>query len=193
MTAKDVLRMQLNGSFTQVLDRVRSMTDDEWRTRALPETSKPGFIAWHSARILDWGVHCAIQGVPELADQPQWQGLHGTDLAYGAGISASEADDLPALVSRREVAEYVSALQPVALGWLDEQSDADLEKVPTFEANQRVKPRYLTPSVWAEVSDFVGVPAWHILARPCISHIRVHVGELDTLLQAIRAKASAAS
>jgi hypothetical protein len=193
MTAKEVLGMQLNGSFTQLRDRLVAMTDEEWGARALPEASKPGFIAWHAARILDWGVHCAIQGVSEVADRPEWQGLHADDLAYGAGITASEADQVPELVSRTEVIEYLSAVQRVALGWLDGQSDAALERVPKFEANQKVKARYLSPPVWAEVSDFVGAPTWQILARPCISHIRVHMGELDTLLLAIRAQLSAAS
>ena len=47
------------------------------------------------------------------------------------------------------------------------------------------------PAVWAEVDNFVGLPAWHILARPCISHIRVHAGEVETLLHAIRLAAPA--
>jgi DinB superfamily len=191
MRANDVLRMQLNGSFGQVRDRLESMTDQEWTARALPDTSKPGFIVWHATRIIDWGVHCAIQGAAELADRPEWQDMHAADLAYGAGITASEADQVTESTGRDRVGAYLAALQPVALAWLDRQTDSDLERVPEFEANQRVKPRYVSPPVWAEVSDFVGLPAWHILARPCISHIRVHMGEVDTLLQAIRAKAPA--
>lgn len=177
LTAKEVLRMQLNGSFSQLRDRLESMTDEEWRTRGVPDTNKPGFILWHSVRIIDWGVHCAIQGIP--------------DLAYGAGITAGEAEQVPDLISREQVGAYLAALEPVALAWLDGRTDADLERQPDFESHQRVKPRYLTSQVWAEVSDFVGLPAWQILARPCISHIRVHMGEVDTLLQAIRAKAPA--
>ena len=91
------------------------------------------------------------------------------------------------MVSREQVRAYLAALQPAALAWLDRRTHADLERVPEFEAHQRAKPRYLEPPVWAEVSDFVGAPAWQILARPCVSHIRVHAGEVDTLLKAIRA------
>ena len=193
MRASDVLRMQLKGSFAQLRDRLESMTDNEWRARTLPGTSKPGFVVWHAARTIDWGVHCAIQGVPEVADRPEWRDLHARDLAYGAGITASEADQVAESIGRDRVRGYLAALQPAALGWLERLDDADLERVPNFEANQRVKPRYLNPPVWAEVSDFVGLPAWHILARPCISHIRVHLGEVDTLLQVIRAKAPTSS
>jgi DinB superfamily len=183
--------MQLNGSFSQLRERLESMTDEEWRTRGVPDTNKPGFILWHSVRIIDWGVHCAIQGIPELADRPEWRGMRASDLAYGAGITAGEAEQVPDLISREQVGAYLAALEPVALAWLDGRTDADLERQPDFESHQRVKPRYLTSQVWAEVSDFVGLPAWQILARPCISHIRVHMGEVDTLLQAIRAKAPA--
>ncbi len=56
-----------------------------------------------------------------------------------------------------------------------------------MEAHQQVKARYLAPEVWAEVSDLAGLPAWQILARPCISHIRVHAGEIDILRQSLRA------
>jgi hypothetical protein len=191
MRASEVLRMQLKGSFAQLRDRLESMTDSEWRARALPGTSKPGFIVWHAGRTIDWGVHCAIQGVPEVADGPEWHDLRAADLAYGAGITASEADQIAESIGPERVRAYLGALQSAALGWLDRQSDADLERIPNFEANQQVKPRYLSAPVWSEVNDFVGLPAWQILARPCISHIRVHLGEVDTLLQVIRAKAPA--
>jgi DinB family protein len=188
MTGKDVLQMQLNGSFNLLHDRLESMSDEDWTSRGIAGSNKPGFTVWHAARIIDWGVHCAIQGVPEIADRPEWMVLRGTELAYGAGITAEEADQVADTVSRDQVRGYLAALKPAALGWLSQQSDIDLDRVPDFKGHQRGKARYLTPPVWEEVSDFVGVPAWHILARPCISHIRVHLGEIDTLLQAIRAK-----
>ena len=187
MTARDVLLMQLNGSCNMLRERLESMTDHEWNGRAIPGTSKPGFIVWHGARIIDWGVHCAIQGVSEVADRPEWRGLLAAELAYGAGITDEEADQVPVSVSRDQVLAYLRAVQPAALTWLDGLSDTDLERVPDLEANQRARPRYLSAPVWAEVSSLVGLPAWHILARPCIAHIRVHVGEVDTLLRAIRA------
>jgi DinB family protein len=191
MTGKDVLQMQLNGSFNLVRDRLESMSDEEWTTRGIAGSNKLGFTLWHAARIIDWGVHCAIQGVPEVADRPEFEALRGNELAYGAGITAAEADQVADSISRDEVRAYLAALQPAALGWLGQQGDTDLDRVPDFKAHQEVKARYLTPPVWAEVSDFVGVPVWHILARPCISHIRVHTGEVDMLLQAIRAKTPA--
>src|SRR5436190_284722 len=76
MNGTAVIRMLLNGSFNMIQERLDGMTDEEWRERALPGTSKLGFILWHCTRILDWTVHCAFQGVPEVEDLnglPTWQ------------------------------------------------------------------------------------------------------------------------
>jgi hypothetical protein len=186
MTGRDVLEMQLTGSFNILRDRLGTVTDDEWTTRAVPRTSLVGFTFWHAARTIDWGIHCAIQGVPEVADGAEWRQLRAAELAYGAGITQAEADDVAHAVSRTDVAQYVEDLKTAALGWLRDRTDSDLDRVPDLEAHQRVNPRYLTPSVWAEVKDLAGLPTWQILARPCISHIRVHAGEIDTLRQVMR-------
>ena len=186
MTGRDVLQMQLAGSFNMLRERLDMLSDPEWSARAIPGTNLPGFTLWHAARTIDWGVHCAIQGVPEIADRPEWRDLHAAEFAYGAGITSQEADQVAQSISRHQVRGYLDAVQPAALDWLKAQLDGDLERVPEFEAHQGVKPRYRTPPVWAEVSDFVGKPAWQILARPCISHVRGHAGEIDILRQASR-------
>jgi len=191
MTGKDVLQLQLTGSFNMLRERLATVSDQEWITREIPRTNLIGFTLWHAARTIDWGIHCAIQGVPEVADRPECRGLRSAELAFGAGITPAEADAVAQSVSRADVVGYLNAVSDASLGWLRARNDGDLDAVPEFEAHQRVKPRYLSPPVWKEVSDFVGKPTWQILARPCISHVRVHAGEVDTLLQAIRAGAPA--
>ena len=187
MTGKDVLQMQLTGSFNILQERLATVSDREWTARDIPSVSLPGFTFWHAARIIDWGIHCAIQGVPEVADRPEWRGLLADQLAYGAGITSDEADGVAQSVRRDDLSGYLDAVKDAGLGWLGSQTDTDLDRVPDLEAHQRVKPRYLTPPVWDEVSGLAGKPAWQILARPCISHIRVHAGEIDVLLQSLRA------
>lgn len=189
MTGKDVLEMQLTGSFNMMRERLATVSDSEWIEREIPGTSRTGFTFWHTARTIDWGIHCAIQGVPEVADRPEWRRMGAAQLAFGAGLTSDEADGVAESVSRTDVAGYLDAVKEAALGWLRDRTDADLGRVPDFEANQRVKPRYLTPPVWNQVSDLAGKPVWHILARPCISHIRVHAGEIDVLLASLRARA----
>lgn len=191
MKAKDVLQFQLQGSFNLLDGLSQSITDREWVARTIPGLSQPGFVVWHGARIIDWGVHCAIQGVPEIASRPEQLGLRATEMAYGAGINDQEADQIAATVSRTTVAAYLVALRPAVLGWFESLTDADLEAIPDFEAHQRANARYLTAPVWAEVEGLKRVPTWQILARPCISHIRVHAGEVETLLRGIRAEVPA--
>ncbi|HVS04706.1 MAG TPA: DinB family protein [Candidatus Dormibacteraeota bacterium] len=188
MTGKTLLELQLTGSLNILRDRLASVTDQEWIAREIPGTSLPGFTFWHAARIIDWGIHCAIQGVPEVADRPQWSGLHATELAYGAGISQQEADSVAHSVNPTDMVGYIAEVRQAALGWFGDLSDQDLDRAPDLEAHQRVKPRYLTPEVWSEVRDLAGLPTWQILARPCVSHIRVHAGEIDIVLQSLRAK-----
>lgn len=167
-------------------ERLDTITDDEWTARVIPGTSLLGFALWHAARTIDWGVHCAIQGAPEVANRPEWKALRASEYAYGAGITDDEADRLAHSVTKNQVGGYLDALRPAVLGWFAKQSDGDLDSVPDLEAHQRGKPRYLEPAVWAEVSDLAGEPVWQILARPCISHIRVHAGQVDILRQALR-------
>src|SRR2546430_13984024 len=109
--------------------------------------------------------------------------MGAADFAYGAGITAQEADQVAQSVSRHQVRGYLDAVQAAALAWLKARRDGDLDTVPEFEAHQGVKPRYRTPPVCAEVSDFVGKPAWQILARPRILHIRVPAGWVYILVQ----------
>ena len=182
MNGTDVLRVLLSGSFSLVDARLEAVTDAEWRERVLRGTSKPGFILWHCARILDWTVCCAIQGAPEVADAPPWRDRFPGDALYGAGIPGSVADRIPEDVSSAEVAPYLGEVRDAALAWFDRQSEETLDAVPAMRDHQASHPGYLDPAVWAEVEDLNGLPAWQLLVRPCGAHIRRHMGEYDLLL-----------
>src|SRR5438045_9668733 len=102
MTGRDLLEMQLAGSFNMLRERLDMLSDAEWTARAIPGTNLPGFTLWHAARTIDWGIHCAIHGVPETADRAQWGDLRAADFAYCAGITAPEADQLAPSGSRHQ-------------------------------------------------------------------------------------------
>jgi DinB family protein len=191
MTGKQILEMQLAGSFNLLQERIQSVSEEEWQMRALPEGNPLGFILWHATRTIDWGIHCAIQGVPEVVDRPEWRHLLASEAAYGAGVSAEEAERVAHTVRRDDVRAYLAAVRETSLGWLGNTNAADLDQVPDVLGHQEANRRYLDPPVWAEVSDLAGLPAWQILARPCVSHIRVHSGEIDLALQLVRARARA--
>ena len=107
MNGTAVIQMLLNGSFNMLQERLEAMTDEEWGQRALPGTSKLGFILWHCARIIDWTVHCAFQGVPEVADRAEWRERFAPEACYGAGIPDALAD---------RVVDAPEASGPTAIG-----------------------------------------------------------------------------
>ena len=190
MTGTEVLRLQLDGSFNLIQARLQAVGDEEWNSRALPGTSKLGFILWHCARIVDWTVHSAIGGRPEIADGPRWRGLFPRHALYGAGIPDSVADEVAGATARGDMVDYLGEVRAAATGWLSRQTDADLDARVQLKANQASRPDYLQPAVWAEVEDLDGLPAWQFLARPAVSHIRVHTGEFDVLLKVLRSHAA---
>ncbi|HUZ86624.1 MAG TPA: DinB family protein [Candidatus Baltobacterales bacterium] len=192
MTGKDVLRLQLDGSFNLIRARLEGLGDEEWDRRALLGTSKLGFILWHCVRIVDWTVHSAMAGQPEVADGPRWRERFPRSALYGAGIPDSVADEVTRATSRTEAVDYLDDVRVAAIAWLDSQPETVLDARVPLQANQAARPDYLEPAVWAEVRDLDGLPAWQFLARPAISHIRVHAGEFDVLLQALRSQATQA-
>ncbi|MEO6796255.1 MAG: DinB family protein [Candidatus Dormibacter sp.] len=183
--------MQLTGSFSVLGERLDAVTDREWTARAIPGSNLVGFILWHAARTIDWGLHCTIRGMPEIADQPAWRRLLSSEAMFDAGLSAAAADQVAQSVSRDDVRAYLDAVRRPALEWLSAVSDRELDQIPDFEARQRDH-GYRGPAVWEEISDLAGRPAWWILARPCIAHVRVHAGEVDALRQVIRSSQTTA-
>jgi hypothetical protein len=187
MEATLVLRYQLRGSFALVREGIAAVNDVEWDSRVAPGTSKIGFVLWHCARTLDWAVNCAAAGRPEVADALKWRGrLAADEAAFGAGIPDAVADSVPQLVNRKTVLAYLTDLRRTSLARLERMSDTDLERVTDLSAEPYSKPAYRTSGVWDEIEHLSGIPVWELLARPSISHIRYHIGEVDTLLTTLR-------
>ncbi|MFN2582348.1 MAG: hypothetical protein ABR498_06370 [Candidatus Dormibacteria bacterium] len=184
MNGVDVLGVQLITSCKLVADKARE-SEAFWTRRGFSDASLPGFIAWHSARIIDWGVNTVVRGVPEVAASGQWHDRVRYDMGHGAGLTAAQADDTAASVTSGDVIEYAAALRDSVRAWLDENAASDLDVVPDLRARNQEHPMYRTADAWDEIKALEGLPAWHFLTRPCISHIRVHAGEVDTLLQVL--------
>jgi hypothetical protein len=158
-----------------------------WSRRAFAGSSLPGFIAWHCARIVDWGLNTVVREVPEVAAAANWRDRVRYDLGHGAGITDAEADQLAVSVGADDVAAYVGAVRDSVDVWASEAADADLDRVPSLRQVNASHPRYVAPAAWAEIEALEGLPAWQFLARPCIGHVRVHIGELATLSQVMEA------
>lgn len=112
---KELLRLQLAGSFSLLTEVVDSASDEEWVARPYP-----------GANLIGWSA------------------------------LAVETLDVP----------------------------TDLER------GRPARPEYHGEEPWHEVSDLHGLPAWQFMARPCVSHIRVHYGDVMGQLEAVRAKAA---
>ena len=186
MDAKGILQFQLNGSFNLLAEVAEDATDVEWKSRSFPAANLVGFTVWHGARTIDWAVNCVMRDALELADQSEWQDMKIAGAVFGAGVSRETADAVVDRVARTRVAAYIQALRQETLAWLGDLRDDDLSATTDLKQRHAAKPEYMAPAVWAEVENLHGIPGWQFLARPCMSHIRIHYGELTTQLEALR-------
>jgi hypothetical protein len=185
MTGTDILRMQLRGSCDLIAETARA-SSDVWLSRAFATASLPGFTLWHCARIIDWGVQTVVRDVAEVGAAPEWRERIRYDLGHGAGLTREQADDAARTATPAAVAAYAESLRDAIDGWLDSVSDADLDRAVDVRAANRRHPLYASPEAWAEIQHLDGAPAWQVLARPCISHIRLHAGEVEALSAVLR-------
>jgi len=181
----DVLSLQLTTSCKLVADQA-SEAEPFWTQRGFAGASLPGFVAWHCARIIDWGVNTVVRDAPEVAAQPEWRDKLRYEMGHGAGLSSEQADDVAASVQPADVIDYAAALRDEIRRWLTDTSPAELDAVPDLRARNQEHPMYRTPAAWEEIKALDGIPAWHFLTRPCVSHIRVHSGEVETLLHLLK-------
>ncbi len=186
-----MFRMLLEGSLNGMRDRVEAVPDSHWARTVVPGTSRMGFVLFHSARTFDWAVHAVVQGVPEFADDPTWHDRLAPDALFGAGIPDALADTVPERVSRDTIRDYVEALREAVHGWLPSVTPDSLDTPVDLRSRLAHRPDYLQPSVWEEIHDLDGIPAWQFLLRPAIAHIRTHGGEVDVLTEIAKAGAPA--
>lgn len=182
--------MQLRSSCGLIAERSRAAAP-QWAERAFAGASLPGFVVWHCARIIDWGVNAVVRREPEVATTDRWRERIGYERGHGAGLTLSDADLAAAAMTPGDVTAYATDLMTVIDGWMSTVTDADLDREVDVHAACATNPRYETPAAWAEVENLDHLPAAQFLVRPCVAHIRVHMGELDTLLAVLTARSGA--
>lgn len=191
MDVKPLLQFQLNGSFNLLGELAEGASDEEWRSRAHPDANLVGFTVWHCARTIDWAINAVLRGSSELVEDAGWSRVCAPAARFGAGASKAEADAVANEVSREGTVAYLTALKAAALDWLSSTPAEDLDRPIDLKARLVGHPEYLGAEVWEEIADLDGIPSWQFLARPAISHIRVHYGEVRAQLEAMRASARA--
>jgi len=187
MDAKGLLQFQVNGSFGLLTELADNASDEEWRARSFPAANLVGFTVWHGARTIDWAVNCVMRGAPELADEAEWRDVAVAKAWFGAGASPEAAEAVAHDVPRSRVSAYLGALREGSIAWLEAVSNYQLSTPVDLKARHAGKPEYMSPAVWEEIEDLDGIPGWQFMARPCVSHIRVHYGEVTSQLGALRA------
>ena len=142
---------------------------------------------WHAARSLDWVVNCVLRDRPELVEGAEWEDVRHPEAFFGAGATREAADNVARTVPRQRVIDYLSAMGPDALAWLDSTPQEWFDQ-PVDLMTARARERgYADDPVWPEIEDLHGIPRWQFLARPGISHLRVHYGEMTSQLESLRA------
>ncbi|HEY1390860.1 MAG TPA: DinB family protein [Ktedonobacterales bacterium] len=188
MRATDLLTRQY-ASVNQILHDVGDdLTPAELTTRVLPRTNLLAFDLWHVARTQDWALQTLVRGVPELIDEPRWQGrgrlaTHG----IGVGLSEAEADEIARSLTLADILEYADAVHQNLLAWLSTISDDELSREPDVPAQLQRYPVYLEPAMREEVPWMFQRPqVWRCLA-PALGHARDHLAEMDMLKRQLRA------
>jgi len=191
MRAIDVVIRQLDGVHGLYHEIAHDLTAREWTARALPGTNRLGFTLWHLSRTQDWAVQTVLRGVPEVLTEGRWQGRgHLQTPGIEAGFTPEEADELAHGVAQADTLAYADAVHQTSMAWLRTLTDEDLDTVPDLRAHQAPWAAYQHAGFLAEVAHLVGMPTWRILLGPCSGHLRSHLGELEVLKQALRARTS---
>lgn len=187
MNAVDVLRNRVAGVRTQGRALAESAAGLDWSAAVLPGTSPLGLTFWHLPRTVDWLVNTTIRGLPEVADK-HTAGLPDADtFGFGTGLSTEQARAAAAQVQPDALAAYADAVHEAADAWLATLDDAALDQpVAEFRDRQHARPAYCTPEALAEVAHLPDQPIGVLLMRPATSHLLMHLGELELLIQQAR-------
>jgi hypothetical protein len=189
MRATALLTQQFT-SVNQILhDLADDLTPDELTTRTLPNTNLLAFDLWHIARVRDWAVQTMARGIPELIEDPRWQGR--STLAtpgIGVGLSLAQADEVARGLTLADILAYADALHEEILTWLSTLPDEALDSRPDVPSRLARHPIYLGAAMREEVPwMYQNPPLWRCLA-PAIGHNRDHLAVIELLKQQMRAR-----
>lgn len=188
MRATELLATQFNSVNAILHDLANNLTAEELTTRTMPGTNLLGFDLWHVARTQDWALQTLVRGVPELIDDPRWQG-RGALVTHGLGVGVTEAqaDELARQVALADILEYADANHQNIIAWLGEQPEDALEQHPDVPAHLARYPVYLSDTMREEVPwMYQQPPVWRCLA-PALGHARDHLAEIDLIKRQARA------
>ena len=189
MRAAELLARQFVG-INQTLHGISDdLTADELTTRILPHTNLLAFDLWHVARTQDWVLQTLVRGVPEMIDDPCWQG-RGRLVTHGIGVGMSEAqaDELARQLVLADILEYADTVHQAVLTWLSATADDELTREPDIPVHLQRYSIYLEPAMCEEVPWMFQHPqVWRCL-MPALGHVRDHLAQVDLRKQQRRVR-----
>lgn len=188
MDAVELLRNRVAAIGAVSRDAMTTSAGLDWTTPLLPGTSPLGLTLWHLPRTVDWLVNTTVRGRAEVADDATFGDLPAPDeFGFGTGLSPDRAADAAAQVRPEALVAYSQAVHAMADEWLATLTAEALdERVPQFLDRQHSRPAYCTDEALAEVTHLVDLPLGILLVRPAMSHLLMHLGEVDLLTQLAR-------
>lgn len=189
MNAVELLRNRIAAVGAMGRSLVSDADGIDWAKPVLPGTSPLGLTLWHLPRTVDWLVNTSIRGTTEVVDEPRFADLPDPDrFGFGAGLTAEQVAEAAATVRPDPLLAYVDEVHRVADEWLATVSADDLDRpVSGFADRQRARPAYCTEAALAEVAHLPDLPLGALLVRPAVSHLLMHAGEIDLLIQQAKA------
>lgn len=149
----------------------------------VPGTSPIGLTLWHIPRTQDWLVNTSIRGVAETADRFR-DGLPDPErFGFGTGLTPEEARAAAAAIVPARLAAYAADVGSDLEAWLGSLDEAELDVVPPFGLRQAARAAYVTPAALEEIEGLDGLTTGALLARPGLTHLLCHLGELELLIQ----------
>jgi hypothetical protein len=137
---------------------------------------------WHVARTQDWALQTLVRGVPEMIDDPRWQGrgrlvTHG----IGVGMSGEQADEMACHLVLADILEYADTVHQAILTWLSAIPDDERTREPDVPVHLQRYPIYLELAMREEVPWMFQHPqVWRCL-MPVLVHVRDHLAQVDLL------------
>ncbi len=114
----------------------------------------------YAARSIDWAVNCLLRDRPELVDGPEWKDVCRPDAFFGAGATREAADDVARTVPRPRVIDYLAAMGPETLAWLDSTPQEWLDNPVDLKSDRARARGYTDEPVLPEIEDLNGIPRW---------------------------------
>jgi hypothetical protein len=192
MKATELLQQQVTVTTSIFRTIAGTITAEEWTACPAPGYHPPGFQAWHMVAVQDWVSHVAIRGAAEVRDALQFAHHPGVNpTSAPSAVSVEQANEIAHGVSRGEVLEYADAVSQSLVKWLGTIKEKDLYNTPDVHIHaRRYPPSRMTQEFLDEVAEMHGWSIARLVSSPCIGHIRTHCGELEVLLELMRARAA---